>query len=90
MIDGTLLSTLNTIGADQSKATENSRRKYIQPLDCVATSFPRALLRFHTSVMQLIVDSDEVYLVLPKAKSQISGFVCLGESPLEGLSHDDQ
>ena len=56
-------------------------------LDYVAT-YQNAFLRFHSSDMQLIVDSDAAYLVLPGAKSRIAGYFRMGDKSFSGNRPD--
>ena len=86
-IDSTILPALNTIGSEQSKPTQNTKQKCARLLDYVAT-YQYAFLRFHSSNMQLIVDSDAAYLVLPGAKSRIAGYFRMGDESFSGNCPD--
>ena len=49
-------------------------------LDYIAT-YPGGVLRYHKSDMNLLIDPDASYLVLPNAKSRIAGFYQLSSIP---------
>jgi hypothetical protein len=76
-VDPTMLPALNDISSKQSKATEDTQRQCTMLLDYAAT-YPNAKIRYHASDMQLQVDSDAAYLVLPQAKSRYAGYFYLG------------
>ena len=86
-IDSTILPALNTIGSEQAKPKQNTKKKCVRLLDYVAT-YPNAFLRFHSSDMQLIVNSDAAYLVLPGAKSRIAGYFRMGDESFSGNCPD--
>ena len=46
-----------------------------------ANTYQRAYVRFYASDMQVMVDSDAVYLVLPKSRSRIAGYFRLANTP---------
>ena len=46
-----------------------------------SNTYPNAQVRFDASDMQLMIDSDAVYLVLPKVRSTIPGYVRLSNIP---------
>ena len=79
-VDPTILVALNELSAQQATPTVNTRKKLNHLLDYVAT-FPHAILRFHVSDMVLHVDSDAAYLVMPKARSRITGHYYLSDHP---------
>ncbi len=79
-IDPTMLPALNELGAQQTKATERPKTLIKQLLDYCAT-YPNAVIRYYASDMILFVDSDAAYLVLPGAKSRISGHFFLSDQP---------
>jgi hypothetical protein len=72
-----MLPALNGISSKQAKATEQTNKQCKMLLDYAAT-YPNAKLHYYTSDMQLQVDSDDAYLVLPQAKSRYAGFFYLG------------
>ena len=72
-IDSTMLPALNQIGSQQSLPTKHVLEK-IQRLMDYANTYPNAYVRFYASDMQLTVDSDAAFLVLPKARSRIAGY----------------
>ena len=37
-------------------------------------TYPDAYIQYHTSDMQLFIDTNAAYIVLPKARSRIAGF----------------
>ncbi len=67
-VDITILAALNHIGAEQSKATENTEHTSNHCLDYLATH-PTATIRYHASDMILNVHSDAAYLVAPKPEA---------------------
>ncbi len=79
-IDSTLIPALNELVREQSKPTENTRRKAHQIMDYTAT-YPNAFIRYHASDMILNIDSDAAYLVAPQAKSRIAGYYHLAHHP---------
>ena len=60
-----MLPALNQIGAQQAQLTQLILKK-IQRLIDYANTYQHAYVRFYASHMQLLVDSDAAYLVLPK------------------------
>ena len=72
-LDYTMLPALNDIGTQQALPTKKVQQKVQQLLD-YANTHQDVFLRFHASDMQLHVDTDAAYLVLPKAKSRIAGY----------------
>jgi hypothetical protein len=78
-VDPTMLPALNDISSKQSKATEDTKKQCTMLLDYAAT-YPNAKIRYYASDMQLQVDSDAAYLVLPQAKSRYAGYFYLGSS----------
>jgi len=73
----TILAALYAIGADQAKATENTRQYTQQLLDYLATH-PNATIRYYASNMILNTHSNAAYLVAPKAWSRAAGYFFLG------------
>ena len=72
-LDCTMLPTLNQIGSEQARPTQDTQAKLSCLLDYAAT-YPEAVVRFYGSNMLLMVDSDAAYLVLPKARSRLAGY----------------
>ena len=68
-----MLVTLNDLASQQSKPTENTKKAALHLLD-YAFTHPLAIVRFYASDMVLQIDSDAAYLVLPGARSRISGY----------------
>ena len=72
-LDNTYLPGLNNIGTQQSQSTVKVQNKIQQLLD-YANTHPNVALRFYTSDIQLTVDSDTAFLVLPKARNRITDY----------------
>ena len=72
-IDSTMLPALGQIAASQANPTENTKKAIKRLLD-YANTYSNGTVRFHKSDMQLVVDSDAAYLVLPKARSRFAGY----------------
>ena len=53
----------------------------VQRLVDYANTYPNAYIRFYASDIQLMIDSDIAYLVLPKARSRIVGYFRLSNVP---------
>jgi hypothetical protein len=71
-IDPTLLPAHNEISTCQAAHTQDTMDKCNQVLDYVATH-PLAVIQYRASDMILMTDTDAAYLVLPKARSRITG-----------------
>ena len=69
----TMLPAFNQMAVQRAQLIQNSMEKVQRLLDYVNT-YSNTALRFYASDMQLLVDSDAAYLVLPKARSQIVGY----------------
>ena len=80
VIDGTILTALNTIGHRQANPTATTK-KYTQQLMDYLHTYSNTYLRFYASDMVLHVDSDAAYQVLPKSRSHIAGFYMLSDHP---------
>ena len=80
-LDNTMLTALNDIGSQQALPTEKVKQKVQQLLD-YANTYNNVFVRFYASDMQLYVDTDAAFLVLPKARSRIAGYFRL-------LNHQD-
>ena len=79
-IDSIMLPAPNQIGSQQSLPTELVLEK-LQRLMDYANTYPNAYVRFYASDMQLTVDTDATFLVLPKARSRITGYFRLIKNP---------
>mmetsp|Transcript_16486 Transcript_16486/g.23441 ORF Transcript_16486/g.23441 Transcript_16486/m.23441 type:complete len:91 (+) Transcript_16486:556-828(+) len=86
-----MLTALNEIGTTQANPTESTKDKCLCLLDYAGT-YSKAFPCSYESNMQLHVDSDAVYLGLPKACSRIAGFYIFhtkastDSSPLQKIS----
>ena len=72
-IDSTILPALNEIGTQQAHPTTNTIKKCQRLLDYMYT-YKNTSIRYHKSDMLLHVDSDAAYLILPKARSRVTGY----------------
>ena len=72
VVDPTILTALNEIATQQSKATIMTKKKAQMLMDYAAT-YPNTKLRFYTGDMKLNVEADTAYLVLPNARSRVAG-----------------
>ena len=79
-LDGTMLPSLNTVGTEQATPTRKTEEKYKRELDYAAT-YPKAFIRYRASQMVLHIDSDEAYLVIPKARIWIVDCYHLSHHP---------
>ena len=75
--DITTTKELNSIGREQSKATETTRMWSNWFLDYLATH-PNAKIRYWQSDMRLLIHSDASFLVALDAKSNYGGYFYLG------------
>ena len=78
-----MFPALNQISSQQAQPTINVKKKVQRLLD-YANTYKNAFVWFYASDMQLTVDTDAAYLVLPKARSRIAGYFRLinnGTSP---------
>jgi hypothetical protein len=71
-VDGTMLTALSALAAQQSNPTENTMQKCKQFLDYAATQ-EEAVLTYRASDMVLAVHSDASYLNEPNARSRVGG-----------------
>jgi hypothetical protein len=76
----TVLMTLSTIAAQQSKATLNTVKTTNQLLDYCHTH-PNATLKYRASDMILKIHSDASYNAEPKGRSRGGGHYYLGDKP---------
>ena len=72
-LDNTMLVGLNDIGTQQAEPTTNVMNKVQQLLD-YAHTYSQVYIRFYASDMQLHVDTDAAFLVIPKSHSRIVGY----------------
>ena len=79
-VEQPILPALNEIATFQSSPTTDTVHKTNMLLDFLATH-PAAKLRFYAGNMQLKVESDAAYLVLPGARSRIAGYFYLHANP---------
>ena len=86
-IDPSILPALNEISTEQAVPTENTMKKCNMLLDYMHT-YPNARMRFTAGTMQLLVDSDAAYLVLPGAKSRFAGHFMLEARHNKYTEHD--
>ena len=77
-MDNTIHTALNDIAASQASPTQKTKDATIMLMEYLHTHH-NAEIRYEASDMQLYVDSDAAYLVAPKAKSRISGYLHLGD-----------
>ena len=68
-----MLPSLNNISSQQAHPTTQVKEK-LQTLMDYANTYPNIYFRYYASNMQLHVDTDAAYLVLPKARSRIAGY----------------
>ena len=87
-LDSTMLPALNQIGSQQAQPTQLVMKK-IQRLMDYANTYQHAYVRFYASDMQLMIDSDAAYLVLPKARSRIAGYFRLANIPTSPFKYKD-
>jgi len=86
-IDPSILPALNEISTEQTNPTENTMKKCKRLLDYMHT-YPNARMRYIAGTMQLMVDSDAAYLVLPNARSRFAGHFMLEARPNKYSEHD--
>ena len=78
-VEQSILPALGEISIAQSKPTEKTKSELKMLMDYLAT-YPNAVLRYWAGDMQLYVESDAAYLVLPGAKSHIAGYYILSNT----------
>ena len=69
-LDNNMLTTLNDIGTQQAFPTTKLKTKVQQLLD-YANTYKDVFVCYYASDIQLHVDTNAAYLVLPKAKKGI-------------------
>jgi len=87
-VDPTTLVALNEISRQQSKPTHSTLKDISILMDYLYT-YPNATLRFYAGTMQLKVESDASYLVVPGAKSRVAGHFYLAAHKRNLNSSDD-
>ena len=75
-----MLVALNNIGSQQALSTKSLLPKLQQLMD-YANIYQHVFVRYYASDMQLNVDTDAAFLVLPKARSCIAGYFWLPNDP---------
>jgi hypothetical protein len=80
MLDNTLLTTLNTLGAQQSKGTQATMDALVIALNYAATH-PEAEVKFTASDMILHISSDASYLSASEGRSRLGGYFFLSNIP---------
>ena len=87
-IDSTMLPALSQLGAQQTQPTQLIIKKF-QRLTDYANTHPNTYVRFYASDMQLMIDSDAAYLVLPNVYSRIAGCFRLTNVPKNQYKYKD-
>ena len=82
-----MLTALNDISSQQAHPTTHVKTKLQQLMD-YAHTYPNIYLRYYASDMQLHVDTDAAYLVLPKARSRIAGYFRLLSNDTTKYDHN--
>ena len=75
-MDPTILTALNNLLTCQADPTIDTIKRAKMLMDYLST-FPSAKLRYYDGDMQLHVESNEAYLVLPGSRSRIRGYFYL-------------
>jgi hypothetical protein len=78
-VDPTLITPINVLASEQSKATAATAEKVIKLLNYCNTH-PETKIRYHASAMILHIHSDASYLSEKEAKSRAGGFFYMGSS----------
>ena len=68
-----MLVILNNLSSQQAHPTLKTKQKLQQLMD-YANTYPDVTVRFYASDIQLYIDTDAAYLVLPKARSRVAGY----------------
>ena len=74
-----MLPAISKISSQQAKPTQETNDKATMLMD-YAHTYPDAIIRYHASDMQLYIDSDAAYLVLPNAQSRGTGHFYLSDN----------
>ena len=72
-IDYTIWTSLNDISSQQSQPAQENMKKRNWLME-YAVTHPNSYIRFHTSVMILMLDTYAAYLVITKQRSHIAGY----------------
>ena len=75
-VDPTVLTALNEIATHQARPTNDTVKRTTVLMDYLYT-YPQATLRYYAGDMQLHIESDAAYLVLPGARSRVAGYFYL-------------
>ena len=78
-VDPTVLPALGDISTAQAAPTTTTSKKTSMLMDYLHT-FPNATLRYYSGDMQLHIESDAAYLVIPGARSRAAGHFYLSAS----------
>ena len=82
VVDPCMLPFINKFSSQQARPTQETNDTAINLMD-YAPTYPDAVIRHHASDMQLYVDSNSAYLVLPNTRSRGAGhFYFSGKSPI--------
>jgi hypothetical protein len=81
-VDPTVLTPLNDIATEQTKATEKTQATTNKLLDYLATH-PDPTIRYHAYDMILHIHSDASYLSVSNARSRLGGLFFLGNKSPE-------
>ena len=84
-INSTILPAVNEISTLQAKPTSYTKEECQQLIDYIVTH-RNAYIRYHASNMVLWTDSNAAYLVMPNARSCISGYYQCNKHPTKGLN----
>ena len=72
-VEQTILPALNDIASFQARPTSDTVKRTNRLMDYMYT-YPTAVLRYYAGDMQLHIESDVAYLVLPGARSCVAGY----------------
>ena len=78
-VDPTILPALGEIALKQANPTKQTENELNMLMDYLCT-YTNAKLRYYAGTMQLHVESDAAYLILPGAKSRIAGHYVLSNN----------
>ena len=85
-VDHTILTMVNDLASQQSKATEDTERRVNKLLNYVAT-YPNASITYKKSKMELVVHRDASYLTAPGARSRAGGYFYFSEHNAKNTHH---
>ena len=72
-LDYTILLALNKILSTQAKPTQYTKEEYQQIID-YRVMYLNVYIRYYTTDIVLLVDSNVAYLVMPNTKSRIARY----------------